>query len=438
MSDLPYALIGAGPMGLATARQLQRYQIPFEGFELHSGVGGLWDINNPHSTMYESAHLISSKKMTEFSEFPMKDEVATYPSHREVSEYFNDYAEHFSLKQHFTFDARVTKVEPVNNGEHWKLCWEDEWGEHCKEYKGVLIANGNLHTPNRPALPGHFTGELMHACEYRDAGVFKDKRVLIVGCGNSACDIAVDAVHQAKSVDLSVRRGYYFLPKFALGKPIDSLGGKIKLNRTLKQLIDGLLIKGLVGKPSDYGLPEPDYKLYESHPVINSLVLHYLGHGDITPRSDIKYIEGNRVGFAKGDEGEYDMVLMATGYKLDFPFIDKQLLNWQDSSPQLFLNAFHPKYNNLFVMGMVEAAGLGWQGRADQAELVSLYLRAQRDGNTQLLDWFDPQREQNTQDIRGGMDYLPLARMAYYVHKDTYLKALHSRISRLKKDLVCA
>lgn len=127
----------------------------------------------------------------------------------------------------------------------------------------------------------------MHSCDYRDAAVFDGKRVLIVGCGNSACDIAVDAVHRAASVDLSVRRGYYFLPKFIGGKPTDSIGGKLKLPRGLKQRLDARLIRLIVGKPSDYGLPEPSYRMYESHPVINSLVLHHLGHGDITPTATL-------------------------------------------------------------------------------------------------------------------------------------------------------
>lgn len=87
-----HAIIGAGPMGLAAARQLQRYAIPFVGFELHSDVGGLWDISNPYSTMYESAHLISSKGTTAFAEFPMPAELPHYPRHQQIGQYFRDYA----------------------------------------------------------------------------------------------------------------------------------------------------------------------------------------------------------------------------------------------------------------------------------------------------------------------------------------------------------
>ena len=118
-----YAVIGAGPMGLATARVLQKHGLPFTGFELHSGVGGLWDIANPQSTVYESAHLISSKRMTEFAEFPMGEAVADYPSHRELLDYFRAFADHFGLRQHYRFHTRVLKAEPVTNAPStpWRL-----------------------------------------------------------------------------------------------------------------------------------------------------------------------------------------------------------------------------------------------------------------------------------------------------------------------------
>ena len=190
-----YAVIGAGPMGLATARNLNKYDIPFIGFDLNSDVGGLWDIDNPHSTMYQSAHLISSKGMTEFSEFPMPDEVATYPHHSEMKRYFQSYARHFDLYRHYEFSTRVVRVE--RNGDGWQITTERDGETQSRYFDGVLIANGTLHTPNQPSLPGKFEGELMHSCDYRDAAVFDGKRVLIVGCGNSACDIAVDAVHRA-------------------------------------------------------------------------------------------------------------------------------------------------------------------------------------------------------------------------------------------------
>ncbi|TDF38243.1 NAD(P)/FAD-dependent oxidoreductase [Alteromonadaceae bacterium M269] len=434
MTQRPYALIGAGPMGLATARQLQKYGIPFEGFELHSDVGGLWDIDNPHSTMYESAHLISSKHMTEFTEFPMSEGVPTYPKHSDIRDYFRDYSEHFNLKQYFNFGCKVTSIAPIEDNQ-WQVKWLDNEEERSEVFAGVLIANGNLHTPNVPQLPNSFDGEILHSCEYRSPELFKNKRVLILGCGNSACDIAVDAVHYAQSVDISVRRGYYFLPKFVLGKPIDSLGGKNKLPKSIKSFTESLLIKLLVGKPSDYGLPDPDYKMYESHPVINSLALHHLGHGDIKPRKDIQSIEGQTVTFIDNQQADYDLILLATGYKLDFPFADRQLLNWKQDAPDLFLNVFNPTQKNLFVMGMIEAAGLGWQGRAEQAQLVAMLLKLKAEGHQNTVDWFEQQVVASKDDITGGMNYLKVPRMAYYVHKQSYLDSLRKYTQKFEATL---
>ncbi len=429
-----YAVIGAGPMGLATARNLQQQNIDFVGFEGHSDVGGLWDIDNPHSTMYQTAHLISSKHMTEFTAFPMADSVASYPHHSELRQYFQDFADQFNLKSHYEFSTRVISLEP--EGDSWRLISECAGVQQSRLFDGVLIANGTLHKPNMPTLPGDFAGRLMHSSEYRNPNIFKDKRVLIVGCGNSGADIAVDAVHHAKSVDISLRRGYYFLPKFIKGRPIDTLGGKLKLPRQAKQRIDAAMISMIVGKPSDYGLPDPDYRMYESHPVINSLVLHHLGHGDIKPRRDIRQIAGHTVIFNNGESGDYDLILMATGYLLDYPFIERKYLNWpiEQDAPQLYMNVFHPNYDNLFMMGMVEAAGLGWEGRNQQARLVALYIK-QRQQNSAAADRFDEiKSERSAVTLDGGYDYIKLARMAYYVNKDEYLTTLATHIAELQTD----
>ena len=221
--------------------------------------------------------------------------------------------------------------------------------------------------------------------------------MLIVGCGHPARDLGGGAVAPAKRVDLSVRRGYYFLPKFIGGRPSDSIGGKIKLPRRLKQWLDARLIRMIIGRPSDYGLPDPDYRLYEAHPVINSLVLHHLGHGDITPRTDIADMQGHTV-----------------------TFIDSSLLNWHDDAPRLYLNVFHPHYDNLFMMGMIEAAGLGWEGRNEQAELVALYLKRRAEGAATAARLEATKRERAGETLDGGYRYLKLSRMAYYVHKDSY------------------
>jgi len=433
-----YAVIGAGPAGLAVARNLDKQNIPFVGFEAGPTVGGLWNIDNPRSTMYHSAHLISSKRMTEFKEFPMADRVADYPHHAEVYRYFQAYAEHFDLTTRYEFETEVTAVEPVdgsppkgwlvttrrlNNGDRALL---------TRPFKGVVIANGTLSEPNRPHFEGTFDGRLMHAAQYKHADIFDDRRVLIVGAGNSGCDIVVDAVHRARFVGLSVRRGYHFVPKYVFGRPADTVGGRIKLPFPLKQRIDNILLKWFTGNPQRFGFPRPDHDLYESHPIVNSLVLHHLGHGDITIYGDIARLDGDGVIFRDNTRQKFDLILTATGYKLHYPFIHRRHLNWNGAAPQLYLNAFHPDYDNLFVAGLVEAAGLGWEGRHEQAELIARYIAGIAQGQPAAVA-FRKIKQGPYADMRGGVNYLKLDRMAYYVHKDTYRRTVRRHIGALRK-----
>lgn len=432
-----YALIGAGPMGLAAAKTLIEQNIDFQGFELHSDVGGLWDIDGPKSTMYETAHLISSKKMTEFSDFPMEESVAEYPSHHALKGYFRAFADYYGIREKYLFGVEVISARPLGEpGEGWRLVWrEPDGSEHEGEFAGVLIANGTLSEPNMPEFEGSFAGELMHSSGYRDPTIFAGKRVLIIGAGNSGCDIAVDAIHHGASCDLSMRRGYYFVPKYIFGRPADTMGGAIKLPMWLKRRIDGTILKWFAGDPSKYGFPKPDYALYESHPVVNSLILFHAGHGDVTIRPDVARFDGNTVHFRDGSQADYDLVLAATGYKLHYPFIDRELLNWKGDAPHLFLNCMHPDRDDLFVLGMVEASGLGWQGRHEQAELVALYIAGLRDGSA-AAKALKGEKAAGFERATGGMNYIDLPRMAYYVDKATYRTAVTRRTEALKRGAV--
>lgn len=426
------ALIGAGPMGLAMARNLQRFDVPFRGFEAHTDVGGLWDIDNPRSTVYESAHLISSKTMTAFHELPMEDSVADYPHHSELRTYFRTYADRFGLREHYAFGTTVVEVRRLPEG-GFAVTTECDGRRETGTYRGLLIANGTLSEPNVPTFEGTFAGELVHASRYKSPSIFEGKRVLVVGAGNSGCDIAVDAVHRAASVSMSVRRGYHFVPKYIFGRPADAVGGRIQLPRVLKQRVDGMLLRWFTGDPERLGFPAPDHALYESHPIVNSLVLYHLGHGDLDVKADVARFDGHTVHFTDGTHADYDLVLLATGYKLWYPFLDRAELNWHDAAPRLYLNCFHPEHDDLFVLGMIEAAGLGWQGRYEQAELVARYLRA-CDRQTPAADRFRATKREPFPDMRGGFRYLELDRMAYYVHKETYLRALRRHSKALAVD----
>ncbi len=361
----------------------------------------------------------------------MGDSVPDYPSHKQLRKYFADFADSFGLTEKFQFNATVTKVEPKDSG--WSLYWQSGDGAQQEEYfDAVLLANGTLSEPNLAQFEGSFDGQIIHSSEYKSPRIFANKRTLIVGAGNSGCDIAVDAVHHARSVAMSVRRGYHFVPKYVFGKPADTLGGLVPLPRAIKQFVDSKLLKLFTGDPERFGFPPADHKLYESHPIVNSLVLHHLGHGDLSVMPDIVRLDGDSVVFKDQRREAFDLIVLATGYKLHYPFIDKKHLNWQGAAPALYLNTFHPRYNNLFVMGMVEAAGIGWQGRMEQAEMVAAFiagLAASSVGANYLVD----KKAQTLPDMRGGFDYIKLDRMAYYVHNETFRKAMREHLRALSQ-----
>ena len=427
---MSYAVIGAGPSGLAAARNLQRFGLPWQGYELSDGVGGLWDIDAPRSTVYESAHLISSRTTTEFTELPMPPGTADYPSHRELLAYFRSFPDRFGLTAGFRFRTEVTRVVPVDGGGYGVTAVGPD-GETTTHHEGVLIANGTLSEPNLPAFPGTFDGEVLHTSRYKSGRQLAGKRVLVVGAGNSGCDIAVDAVHHAAAVDLSVRRGYHFVPKYVLGRPADTLNQGRPLPARLKQAIDLRLLRLFTGDPTRFGFPKPDHRIYESHPVVNSLVLHHLGHGDLAVRADVERLDGPDVVFRDGTRGTYDVVVLATGYRLHYPFVDPALLRWTPPKPpDLYLNVINPDQPGLFVLGMIEASGIGWQGRYEQAELVASLLRA-RTERPDAAAALEARARGPRPDLSGGYHYLGLERMAYYVNKDAYRAAVRREVAAL-------
>lgn len=423
-----YLVIGAGPTGLACASSFLDHGIDFYGVEASHNVGGLWDITNPRSTMYESAHLISSRTQTQFEKFPMENSNADYPSHKEVYKYLVNFASKDNLISRFSFLTKVTSVE--QNEDKWKVVLNNDTEF---TFKGVVLCSGILSEPNLPKITGHFDGEMIHSAAYKTARSFDGKRVLIVGGGNSGCDIAVDAVHHAKEVFWSLRRGYHFLPKYVMGVPIDLVSRKW-MPKWAKNIVSNIITKVYIGDLTRLGLQAPDHKLFQVHPILNSIILHYLGHGDITPMPDIEKLDGKKVVFKNGQVIEVDMIVQCTGYKIHYPFIRKELLNWDGLAPKLFLNIFHPQYNNLFVLGMVEAAGLGWQGKYEQANLVSKFIKSLADQSLNL-DAFVNAKAKNEQDLSGGAKYLKIDRMAYYVHKDTYKNELSKWMNYFEKKL---
>lgn len=376
---MTYLVIGAGPAGLAAVRSLKEAGLPVEAAERNADVGGQWLYGASSSAVYASTHLISSKSTTAFADFPMPAEWPAYPGRADIEQYFKDFAKRFGLYPLIRFNDGVAKLE--RNGANWRAAFDR--GEE-RDYAGVVIANGHLSDPLTPKVPGNFSGTVMHAKTYKSPEMFEGKRVLIVGMGNTGCDIVVDAIHRARSVLWSVRGGNHFVPKFVAGKPADERNHKTKLvlPKWLRSRLHEPIARLLAGPPERFGLPKPTHRLYDRTPIVNSLVLLHLGQGDVAIRKPVKSFDGDAVIFEDGRRDEADIVIFATGYRITFPFLsDLSPLNWQPQfdAPRLYMNIFPPEDNGLYVAGLLEGAGVGWPGRALQTDLIAAYLKANRE-----------------------------------------------------------
>ncbi|WP_437970069.1 NAD(P)-binding domain-containing protein [Sorangium sp. So ce260] len=340
-----HAIIGAGLCGLGVARAFKRSGIPFDVFEADDDVGGNW-----YHGVYETVHIITSKRTTEYSDFPMPADYPDFPSAAQMLDYLRAYADHFGLREHIAFRTRVTRVAPRGDG-RWEVTPSGPAGGAPRVYGGVVVCNGHHWDPRMPDIPGTFSGQLMHAKHYKRPEALAGKRVLVLGGGNSACDIAVEASRFGASSHISLRRGYWFLPKMMLGVPTVELL-KPWMPRWFQRRFLKALVRLTVGRYDRYGLPHPDHEPFERHPTINSELLYHLRHGRITPHPDVRRLDGDAVEFVDGARERFDLIVAATGYHVSFPFLADGVISWKNGLPQLIDGIVPPSHKNLYVFGL--------------------------------------------------------------------------------------
>ena len=420
-----YCVIGAGPSGLTAVKNLRQAGLRCECLERQHDLGGNWHYGSQASSVYESTHLISSKRLTEYTDHPMPDDYPEYPSHVQALEYLGGYARRFDLRESIRFGAPVSRVEPAADG--WDVTLAA--GE-TRRYAGVIIANGHHWDPQYPSYPGQWSGDAIHSRDYKTPEILRGRRVLVVGAGNSGCDIAVEAAVNARAVFHSARRGYHYLPKFLFGKPIDQCGERLLrlgLPLWLRRTIAEQMVRVALGKPERFGLPRPDHQLYESHPIVNSQMLYYVGHGKIRVKPEVRLLAGDRVEFVDGSVEPIDLIVYATGFRLSFPFIDRERLNWRDGCPRLFLNVFHPREERLFVAGMIQPDSGAW-GLVDlQAQLIARYLAAIEREPARAARFRRAVAE--SPDLSGGIHYVRSPRHVLEVEHFSYRRRLEKLLA---------
>ncbi|MFO0869962.1 MAG: NAD(P)-binding domain-containing protein [Pirellulales bacterium] len=434
VAPLPYCVIGAGPAGLAAVKNFLHRGIPVLGLEREDDVGGNWYFGKRSSSVCHSTHLISSKRMSEYPDFPMPKEYPPYPSHAQALEYLRRYADRFGLRDHYRFRTTVTHVEPAA-GDTWLVTTDD--GREPYRVQGVVVASGHHWDPRWPELPGSFSGTLMHSRDYKTPEVLAGRRVLVIGAGNSGCDLAVEAAQHAQAAFLSIRRGYHFLPKFLLGTPIDSGGEWLRRHGVPLRLIrlwTRLLVHVAHGAPERYGLPRPDHQLFQTHPIVNSQLLYHVGHGRIQVVGPVEQLCGDHVRFAGGRNESIDLILCATGFRVSFPFLPPGLAPDDSGQLNLYLHAFHPTHDNFFVAGLIQPNSGLWPLADYQTRVMAAFVAAQQLAPA-TADWFRRLKAQPNPDLGHGIVFDSSPRHRMEVEYYSYRERLRRLLARFDRDL---
>jgi cation diffusion facilitator CzcD-associated flavoprotein CzcO len=328
-------VIGAGSSGIAAAKALHQRGFDFDCFEKSDRVGGNWVFKNRNgmSAAYRSLHINTSRERMEYPGFPMPKSYPDFPHHTHIARYFDDYVDHFGFRDRITFETSVERAEPVGNG--WDVTLDDG---RTLRYDALMVANGHHWDPRwpEPGFPGtdEFAGLQLHAHEYtgEDPNFFRDQRVVVLGMGNSAMDIAVESSFSSAATYLAARRGAWVVPKYVFGRPL------------------------------------------EAHPTVSDDILSRVAHGEVTPKPNIERLTERTVVFADGSEVEADIVIYCTGYKVTFPFFDEALISAPENDLPLFRRVFHPERRDVYFIGLLQPLGAIMPIAAAQSEWVCDHL----------------------------------------------------------------
>jgi cation diffusion facilitator CzcD-associated flavoprotein CzcO len=428
-------VIGAGSSGLPVIKALKDRGIPVTCFERTPNIGGLWCIGNkPYgaTAAYDSLHINTDTRMMEYRDLPMPADIPDYPGHADIHRYFGDYAERFGLQEHIRFETAVTTVRRRADGVF--EVGTDRGG--AQEFDVVVVANGHHWDPRWPEpYPGQerFAGLQMHSHLYRNPeqpANLRGQRVLVVGFGNSAMDIACELGQRTNAARclLSVRRGGWVAPKWVFGHPSTRIFARSPhwLPWQVGGRLFGLFARLTVGTPMDYGLPRPDHRWLQSHPTISQDFYSRVGHGDVLIRPAIESFGEHEVRFVDGRVEPIDAVIWCTGYKVSFPFLEPGFLPVADNVVPVWNHMMLPGVANLFFVGLYQPLGSIMQPAEAQAKLIADYLH----GEVVLPDEATMRREMQAEAQAMRRRYVASARHTMQVDFKPFLR----RMERLREQ----
>ena len=370
-------VIGAGISGLTAGKALADYALPFTCFEASNDIGGNWYFGNPNgrSSAYRSLHIDTYRDSVSFRDMPMGEDYSDYPHHERIRAYINEYADAFSLRERIRFRTEVKHADRYPDG-GWRITLDDGSAE---EFDFLIVGNGHHWDPRYPDFPGSFDGQTLHSHHYLSPTEPLDligTRVLVVGIGNSAVDIVSELSRKgvAEAVFISTRSGAWVMPKYFLGRPMDTM---VKVNPRLplklQRRMARILPRIASGRMEDFGLPHPNHNFLEAHPTVSSELLLRLGSGDAVAKPNVERLDGRSVVFEDGSVEEIDVIVYATGYKITFPFFDEGFLSAPENRFPLYKRVFAPGIDDVAFVGFAQTIPTLFPFVELQSKLVARY-----------------------------------------------------------------
>ncbi|NWT82605.1 FMO1 monooxygenase, partial [Lanius ludovicianus] len=371
------AVVGTGVSGLTATKCCLDEGLEPTCFEQSQDIGGLWryteHIEAGRPSLYPSVISNTSKEMSAFSDFPFPEDFPVFLPNAQLLDYLQRYAEHFSLREHIKFGTTVVSIckhpDFATTGQ-WNVVTEAGGKQTSHVFDAVMVCSGNFSEPSLPlhCFPGieRFRGQYFHSRQYKHPDVFRGKRVLVVGMGNSGVDIAVEASRVAAKVTISTTRGSWLLSRvFEHGYPWDMV-----LNTRFRSLIKTYLPRPLPWwlmnyklnqrlNHENYGL-QPEKSCLVREPVLNDDLPSSILTGRITIKPGVKEFKDNSVVFHNCPEEEpIDIVVFCTGYNVSFPFLEESVVRVENKHASLYKYVFptHLQKPTLAVLGLIKPLG---------------------------------------------------------------------------------
>ncbi|KAK3576474.1 hypothetical protein CHS0354_028524 [Potamilus streckersoni] len=365
------AIIGAGCSGLAAIKCCLDEGLEPVCFEREDDIGGLWNYSEIQKVgkggVYKTCIINTSKEMMSFSDFPPPQEFPMFMPHRLVLKYFRMYADSFGLLQYINFKTSVENIIPASDYDSsgkWRVTFKSENGEiQTGLFDGVLVCTGHHTYPHQPKFEGleTFTGKYMHSHGYKENLEFTGKRVLVVGIGNSAVDIAVDLSHVAAQTYISTRRGAWIISRMGFwGLPADAIANCRFLFKLPISALEWCVEKmaNFRFDHEAYGL-QPMHRSLQAHPTINDELPYRIMTGAVKIRPDIHHIMKDKVYFTDGTFLEIDAIIFATGFDYKLSFVPECVTKVENNRTELYKYMFPPhlKHPTFALIGLVQAIG---------------------------------------------------------------------------------